>query len=209
MVTAGKTKTVGQDVMVSEVMEEILKDRAYYRHSNGGLTLSGGESLCQPQFAAALLRAAKEAGLNTAIESTACAPIETIRTILPWLDYYLMDIKHISPEKHKQFTGKENTLMLENAKILAKEAKHLIIRVPVIPTFNNTKEEIADIAKFTKSILPNGEIHLLPYHRLGQDKYKGLGRTYELEHLTPPTDEEMKELLDVVLSYGLKGQIGG
>lgn len=209
MVTAGKTKTVGQDVMVSEVMEEVLKDRAYYRHSNGGLTLSGGESLCQPQFAAALLRAAKEAGLNTAIESTACAPIETIRTILPWLDYYLMDIKHISPEKHKQFTGKENTLMLENAKILAKEAKHLIIRVPVIPTFNNTKEEIADIAKFTKSILPNGEIHLLPYHRLGQDKYKGLGRTYELEHLTPPTDEEMKELLDVVLSYGLKGQIGG
>lgn len=209
MTTAGKTKTIGRDVTVSEILDEILSDRVYYRRSGGGITLSGGECLCQPQFAAALLRAAKEAGLNTAIESTACAPIETIRTLLPWLDHYLMDIKHTNAQKHKQFTGRENTLMLENAKILAKEAKHLVIRVPVIPTFNDTKEEIADIAKFTKSILPNGEIHLLPYHRLGQDKYKGLGRSYELDYLTPPTDEHMRELLETAASFGLKAQIGG
>ena len=209
MTTAGKTKTVGRDVTVLEVMKEVVKDRVYYRRSGGGLTLSGGESLCQPEFATALLRVAKEAGLNTAMESTACAPIDTIRGLLPFLDCYLMDIKHMNPTKHKEFTGRDNTLILENAKILAKEAKRLVIRVPVIPTFNDTKEEIAAIAKYTSEIMPGGEINLLPYHRLGQDKYKGLGRDYLLDGITPPTDEHMNELLDVALSYNLKAKIGG
>lgn len=209
MVTGGKTKVIGRDVTVVEVMEEVLKDRTYYRRSGGGLTLSGGESLCQPEFATALLRAAKEAGLNTAIESTACAPIETIRGLLPHLDLYLMDIKHTNGEKHKAFTGRGNELMLKNAAILAKEAKKLIIRVPVVPTFNDTVEEIAGIAEYVSKIMPGGEIHLLPYHRLGQDKYKGLGRTYELENITPPTDEHMQRLLETAKKFGLKAQIGG
>ena len=174
-----------------------------------GVTLSGGEPFLQAKPLTIIADAAKEAGLNTAIESTAAAPIETIRGLLPFLDHYLMDIKHINPEKHKEFTGRDNALMLENAKILAKEAKHLVIRVPVIPTFNDTKEEIAAIAKFTSEIMAGGEINLLPYHRLGQDKYKGLGREYLLEHITPPTDEHMNELLEVAKSYGLKAKIGG
>ena len=209
MVRNGKTETVGRDVTVNEVMESVLKDRVYYRRSGGGLTLSGGESLCQPEFATALLRAAKDAGLNTAIESTAAAPISTIRQLLPYLDHYLMDIKHMDPNKHKEFTGKENTLMLENAKILAKEAKHLVIRVPVIPTFNDRKEEIAAICKYVSEIMPGGEINLLPYHRLGQDKYEALGRSYLMAHISPPSDEHMNELLKVAEGYGLKAKIGG
>jgi pyruvate formate lyase activating enzyme len=209
MESGGKIKTVGQDVTVKEVMDEVLKDRVYFRRTGGGLTLSGGESLCQPEFAEALLKSAKEAGISTAMESTAAAPMETIRKLLPYLDYYLMDIKHINPEKHKAFTGKDNLLMLQNAKALAREAKRLIIRVPVIPTFNDTEKEIGDIAAFVKEIMPGGEIHLLPYHRLGLDKYKGLGRGYELENISPPTDEHMEKLLSVVKQYGLIGQIGG
>lgn len=209
MVQGGKQKTVGRDVTVAEVMDEVLKDRIYYRRTGGGLTLSGGESLCQPEFAAALLRAAKENGLTTALESTACAPIETIRTLLPYLDVYLMDIKHIDPVKHKQFTGRDNQLILQNAAILAKEAKKLIIRVPVIPTFNATEEEIGQIAYFTANIKQFGELHLLPYHRLGTDKYKGLGRDYELGDIQPPDDELMQRLKQKVESYGLTCQIGG
>lgn len=209
MESGGKIKTVGKDVTVKEVMDEVLKDRVYFRRTGGGLTLSGGESLCQPEFAEALLKSAKEAGISTAMESTAAAPMETIRKLLPYLDYYLMDIKHINPEKHKAFTGKDNQLMLQNAKALAKEAKRLIIRVPVIPTFNDTEKEIGDIAAFVKEIMPGGEIHFLPYHRLGLDKYKGLGRRYELENISPPTDEHMEKLLKVVKQYGLIGQIGG
>lgn len=209
MVKNGNPQTVGRDITVAEVMESVLKDRVYYRRSGGGLTLSGGESLCQPEFATSLLRAAKDAGLNTAMESTAAAPIDTIRGLLPYLDHYLMDIKHLNPQKHKEFTGKENTLMLENAKILAKEAKHLVIRVPVIPTFNDTKEEIAAIAKFVSEIMPGGEINLLPYHRLGQDKYEALGRDYQMAHISPPSDEHMLSLLKVAEGYGLKAKIGG
>ncbi len=209
METAGKLKTIGRDVTVKEVIDEVIKDRVYYQFSGGGITLSGGECLCQPEFAAALLKAAHEAGFNTAIESTACAPIETIRTLLPHLDHFLMDIKHLNGEKHKQFTGKDNALMLANAQILAKEAKHLVIRVPVIPTFNDTEEEIAEIAAFTSKILPQGEINLLPYHRLGLDKYKGLGREYTLMDIEPPTDEKMQRLLAVAEKFGLKAKIGG
>ena len=209
METASKKKTVGRDVTVEEVMDEVLKDRVYYRRSGGGLTISGGECLCQPEFSVALLRAAKEAGITTAIESTSCAPIETIRMLLPFIDTYLMDIKHANPQKHKEFTGRDNRLILDNAKILAKEAKHLIIRIPVIPTVNDTVEEIAEIASYVSEIMPGGEIHLLPYHRLGQDKYKGLGRDYTLSHIKPPDDEHMNKLLLTVEKFDLKCQIGG
>ncbi len=209
MQQGGKTKTVGRDVTVGEVMDEVDKDRIYYQLSGGGLTLSGGECLCQPDFAEALLHAAKDRGYSTAIESTACAPIDTIRKLLPYLDTYLMDIKHIDPEKHKAFTTRDNQLILENARILAKEANRLVIRVPVIPTFNDTPGEIAAIARFTAGIMPHGEIHLLPYHRLGQDKYAGLGRTYTLDYISPPTDAHMQELLKVAEQYGLRARIGG
>ena len=145
----GKVKTIGYDTTVREVMEKVAQDMPYYRRSGGGLTLSGGECLVQPEFSAALLRAAKEEyGLSTAVESTACAPYETVQTLLPYLDWYLMDIKHTNPEKHKAFTGRDNALILENAKKLARDAKNLVIRVPVIPTFNDTPEEILSIARF-------------------------------------------------------------
>ena len=100
----GKTRTVGRDVIVSEVMDEVLKDLPYYRRSGGGLTLSGGECLFQPDFAAALLEAAQYHLLNTAIESTACAPYESIQKLLPYLDLFLMDIKHMDSAKHRAFT---------------------------------------------------------------------------------------------------------
>ncbi|MBO5929849.1 MAG: glycyl-radical enzyme activating protein [Clostridia bacterium] len=209
MEIGGKKKVVGRDVTVGEVMDIIKSDMPYYRRSGGGLTLSGGESLCQPDFAVALLRAAKENSINTAMESTGFAKFDVIEQYLPYLDLYLMDIKHMNSKKHAQFTSKPNELILDNAKKIAKQAKKLIIRVPVIPTFNDTEEEILEIAEFA-SELPNvNELHLLPYHRLGQDKYKGLGRAYELMDLVPPSDEHMQRLLKVAETTGLICQIGG
>ena len=211
MMVQGKPKTIGRDVTVEEVMQEVEKDRAYYRRSGGGLTLSGGESLCQPEFARDLLRAAKEAGITTAMESMACAKWEVIESILPYLDQYLMDIKHINPEKHKEFTGRSNELMLENArKVAASGMTELSIRVPVIPTFNDTPEEIRDIARFADKLPGVKRIHLLPYHRLGQDKYDGLGREYLMKDILPPTNEHMEMLKRVVTENSrLICQIGG
>lgn len=206
----GQIKTMGRDVTVREIMKTVVQDMPYYRRSGGGLTLSGGESLVQPDFAAALLRAAKEEyGISTALESTACASYESIQKLLPYLDWYLMDIKHINSEKHKEFTGKGNELILENAKKLARDAKNLVIRVPVIPTFNDSEQEILDIARFTKSLGTVKEIHLLPYHRLGYDKYVGLGREYGMGDVVPPTNEKMQILKAIAESTGLEAKIGG
>ncbi len=195
MMVNGKPKTIGRDVTVREVMETVVRDRPYYRRSGGGLTLSGGESLCQPDFAAALLRAAKESGINTAMESMACAPFGEIEKLLPWLDTYLCDVKHMDGEKHSEFTGRDNGLMLENIrKIAALGQTELVIRVPVIPGFNDTQEEIAAIARFSDSLPGVKRIHLLPYHRLGQDKYEGLGREYLMGDTLPPEREQMEAL---------------
>lgn len=211
MMVQGKPKTIGRDVTVREVMETVEKDRTYYRRSGGGLTLSGGESLCQPEFAGALLRAAKERGIRTAMESMGCAPYETIEKILPYLDQYLLDIKHTNPAKHKEFTGRSNELMLENAKkIAASGMTELIIRVPVIPGFNDKVYEIESIARFAATLPGVRRIHLLPYHRLGQDKYEGLGRAYLMGDVLPPTGEQMQRLQKAAIRVsGLDCQIGG
>ena len=209
MLVDGKEKIMGRDVTVAELMTEIEKDRIYYRRSGGGVTLSGGESLAQPDFAAAILRACKEKGINTALESTACAGYDKIQKLLPYLDLYLMDIKHTNSQKHKQFTTQPNELILENAKRLAADAKELIIRVPVIPTFNDTEQEIRDIAEFTKSLKTVKELHLLPYHRLGEDKYKGLGRTYEMHGIDLIPNEHIQRLKSVAEETGLICRIGG
>ncbi len=211
MMVGGKPKVIGRDVTVAEVMEMVEKDRGYYRRSGGGLTLSGGESLCQPAFAKALLAAAKARGIHTAMESMGCAPYEVIDQILPYLDTYLMDIKHTNPSKHKEFTGRGNELMLENArKIAASGLTELVIRVPVIPTFNDTPEEIKGIAQFADKLPGVKKIHLLPYHRLGQDKYDGLSREYPMKDIMPPEHEHMQMLKKVVENHSsLECQIGG
>ena len=210
LVENGKEKTVGQDITVGELMPELLADKPFYRRSGGGVTLSGGEILAQPEFARDLLCACKEAGLHTAVESTANAPFDKIEAILPYLDMYLMDIKHMDSAKHKQYTGVDNGLILQNAKRISQSGQtELIIRTPVVPTFNDTAEEIRAISKFASSLEGVREHHLLPYHRLGQDKYTGLGRNYLLKDIEPPTQEKMQYLLSVAEESGLLCQIGG
>lgn len=211
MIVQGKPKIMGQDVTVEEVMKTVEKDRPYYRRTGGGLTLSGGESLCQPKFAQALLHAAKDSGITTAMESMGCAKWEVVESILPYLDQYLLDIKHMDPAKHKEFTGRSNELMLENAmKIAQSGMTELSIRIPVVPGFNDTPEEIEAIASYAGRLGSVRRMHLLPYHRLGQDKYTGLGREYPMGDVKPPTNEKMEILLETAKkASGLECQIGG
>ena len=211
MMVQGKPKVIGRDVTVAEVMKTVEKDRQYYWRTGGGLTLSGGESLCQPELATALLQAAQESGISTAMESMGCAKWETIEKLLPYLDQYLLDIKHMNPRKHKEFTGRSNELMIENAMKIAKSGMtELSIRVPVIPGFNDTEEEIRQIAAYTATLPNVKRMHLLPYHRLGQDKYTGLNREYLMGDVKPPTNEHMQKLLKVAeMTSGIECQIGG
>lgn len=211
MLVQGKPRIMGRDVTVQEVMETVEKDRGYYRRTGGGLSLSGGESLCQPEFALSLLRAAKESGITTSMESMGCAQYQVIEEILPYLDQYLFDIKHMDSKKHKEYTGRSNTLMLENVKKVAGSGMtELSIRIPVIPGFNDTAEEIGSIGAYTRHLGHVRCLHLLPYHRLGQDKYEGLGREYLMKGIEPPSGEKMEMLLKVAQdASGVECQIGG
>ncbi len=206
----GKVKTVGEDVTVREVMETVEMDRRFYWRSKGGLTLSGGECTLQADFSRDLLHAAKDAGFSTAIESMACCDYEKIDALLPYLDTYLCDIKHINADKHKEFCGRDNLLMLDNITRIAREGRcELVIRTPVIPTFNDTPEEIRGIAEFASRLPGVRQMHILPYHRLGYDKYTGLGRDYPMGDLKTPDRERMLELKRQVEATGLICIIGG
>jgi len=215
MTMNGTTKVVGRDVTVRELLSELEKDRMYYQRSGGGITLSGGEAMAQPDFAEALLRACHDYGFSTAIETTAFAERDVVARLIPHIDHVMMDIKHMDSVKHRAFTGQPNEKILENAKYIAANARHMVIRVPVIPTFNDTPAEIAAIARFAESLPEVHELHLLPYHRLGQDKYAGVGREYSLSHLTPPSSAKMQELKQAAefaanrLTLKLRVQIGG
>lgn len=212
MIVAGKKKVIGRDVTVEEVMETVVKDRIYYRTSGGGgLTLSGGESLCQPEFTRDMFRAAKEAGISTALESTAYSDYDRIEAILPYLDQYLLDIKHMDSAKHKEYTGVANERILANARRIAASGQtRLSIRVPTVPGFNDRPEEILAIARFANQLPGVKTIHLLPYHRLGQDKYDGLGRDYGMKETPLPDGEKMQTLARLVReNTSLECRIGG
>ena len=212
MTVNGKVKTMGRDVSVEDVMKVVRRDLPYYSRSDGGLTLSGGESLLQPAFASALLRAAKDMGLNTAMESMGFAEYSVIeRDILPYLDTYLMDIKHMDPMKHKEWTGKENTLMVGNAKKIAESGMcKLIIRVPVVPGFNDTEKELLDIARYADSLPGVENIHILPYHNYGMGKYEGLNRNYPMGDAALPGNDRMEAFKQTIeRETHLNCQIGG
>lgn len=209
MIVNGEAEIIGRDVTVGEVIKTIEQDRPYYRRSGGGITLSGGEALSQPEFAKALLTACNDRGISTAIESTAGVDSSIVKDILPTIDYFLLDIKHMDGEKHKRFTGQDNKIILENAKLIASSSAQLMIRVPVIVGFNDSLEEIREIAKFASTLPGVKKLFLLPYHAMGQDKYVGLGRPYLLEGLVPPTEAHMQKLVKVVSECGLEVQIGG
>ncbi len=205
----GKTEVVGRDVCVGEILEEILRDAPYYRRSGGGVTLSGGEAFFQPEFTLAILRACHAHGINTAVETTGFTPFLNIEPCLAELDYVLMDIKHINSEKHREFTGRRNELILENAAKIAAAHPRLTIRTPVVPGFNDTEAEIAAIADFTASLPGKPPMHLLPYHRLGEGKYEALGREYALRGVPLLPDETLNTLLKTARLHGVVCQLGG
>nr|WP_295970818.1 glycyl-radical enzyme activating protein [uncultured Bacillus sp.] len=199
----------GQYQTVEQIVDELKKDNIHYKKSGGGITLSGGEPLSQPEFAVKLLQACKGKGWHTAIETTAFTSQYVLELVLPWLDLVLLDIKHIDNKKHQEFVGASNEMILSNARYIGQSGVSMIIRVPVIPGFNDQTDDIKDIVTFAKSIKGVKEIHLLPYHRLGENKYEYLNYDNRMKGTVPPTKEKMQSLKNVVEETGLICKIGG
>lgn len=199
---------VGRNVTVSEVLTEVKRDLAFYRRSGGGVTLSGGEPLGQPEFLVELLKGLKAEYLNTAIETAGMAKEDVLDQVLPYVDLVLYDIKHMDNQKHKECVGTPSTIVLNNARFISSKGIPLVVRIPVIPGCNDTNENIRQTAEFAKEI-GSIALHLLPYHRLGKTKYAQIGREYKLMDVTPPPREKMLMLKNIVESEGVRCIIGG
>jgi len=194
---------------VDEVMQVVRSDRPFYRRTGGGMTVSGGEPLLQPEFTVGLLKAARSAAIGTALETAGHVPWSSVEAVVPWVDYLLYDVKHLDSETHRTYTGVPNALILDNLRQVAPLARHLIVRVPVIPGFNATDGAIREIAEFTLGLAGVKELHLLPYHRHGQAKYTQLDRIHEFEGVAPLSEEREQELAETVRSLGLECRIRG
>jgi len=207
---------VGQEMTVEQVMAEILQDHAFYETSGGGVTLSGGEPVLQRDFARAILECCKAEGLHTAIETAGNCRWGSLSALLPATDLIMMDIKHLDPEAHHAATGISNERILANARRLAQTDKPMIFRIPVVPTVNDTPEEIGAIAAFVRRLAdlrsekrhrPDGchdiSLELLPFHRLAGDKYRSLGLDYRARDLTQPSKEKMAQLVKMARVHGI------
>lgn len=172
------------------------------------MTLSGGEPLSQPAFAAALLRGAREIGLHTAVETSGWAEHDDVRRVLAQTDLILFDVKHMDARVHLAATGKTNQLILDNARLAAQLGVDMVFRVPVVPGFNDTLGDILAIAEFARE-LGISELHLLPYHRYGVAKYASLGREYALSAAEPPGRQQLEVLKTALQGLGLSIRVGG
>lgn len=199
---------IGNYMSLDEIMKEIENDIPFYRNSGGGVTLSGGEPLIQASFVSLLLKKCQEKGINTAVETAGYVKWENFKKVIQYVDIWLYDIKHLNNKKHKELTGVGNELILENISKIAALKKEIIIRVPIISDCQDSLEEVESIAEFARS-LKIKEVHLLPYHRLGESKYSQLGRNYKLKGITPPTESSIFRLKEIVELYNLKVYVGG
>lgn len=185
-------KISGREYTIDEVMDCIRKDAAYYKNSGGGVTCSGGECMLQIDFLQAVLAACKAEGIHTAVDTAGHVPFDYFERILPYTDLFLYDVKCLDSAKHKRYTGVENELILDNLKRLLAIGKPIWVRIPVIPTFNDTEEEMNEIKRFLDECGTPERVELLPYHTLGEGKYVALGM--EGVCFDVPDEEKMEQL---------------
>lgn len=204
----------GQMMTVDQVVKEVEKDRSFYFTSGGGVTIGGGEPLFQAAFTKNILHKCKSKGIHTAIETSGCGTWNDIEEILPYTDWIFYDIKIFDPREHKRYAGVSNELILENARKLSEAIKnrgiHLIVRIPVVPGVNNSKENITQTAEFVKKHIPSAaEIEILKYHSLALGKYEALGEEYLLANAIQPSEEEMLEIKNSIAELGLNCKYEG
>lgn len=199
---------IGKEMTAGEVVAEVLRDSAFYG-GQGGLTLTGGEPALQAEFAEAVLGLAKTEGLHTTIETCGAVPWENLERLLPFLDLVLFDLKHMDPEKHRLYTGIENTLILENLTRIAQSDLNLVVRVPLIPGFNSDGASLRAIAGLVKTLKRVKEVHLLGYHALGRAKYHAMGISYPFDNQPPMPMDETEKWAGVFRQEGFDVVVGG
>ena len=199
----------GKEYTISDMMRIFQRDRQFWG-STGGVSFSGGEPLMQKKFMLALLKKCKEMKIHTCVETTACLAPAYFQEVISYVDWVFVDLKHMDPEVHKKYTGVSNKLTLDNIRALAarKDWNGIIMpRIPIIPGVNDSDENMVATANYLKDIGLDA-VNLLPFHRLGESKYRQLGREYVYAEEVPPAHDYMQRLQKIMIDQGLICYVG-
>jgi pyruvate formate lyase activating enzyme len=204
---SGAIRWIGKILSVDEVYKEIAQDIVFYKTSDGGVTFSGGEPLLQNKFLLSLLKRCKENNIHTAVDTAGNVSWKYIEEIIPYTDLFLYDVKLFDNAKHKKFTGSGNKLILKNLKRLDTFFEKIIIRIPVIPQVNDSKEEIENISTFLAKLKNIKLVELLSFHQMGEYKYDTLGKEYKVKDLKLLSYNRMEELKEIFIKKNLLAKI--
>lgn len=195
------------EISLEDLLAEAVSDEVFFRYSGGGVTLSGGEPLLQAEFSREFLKELKKRGIPAAIETAGYYPQENLKKVLPYTDLFLFDIKLLDQEKHLLWTGVDNKQILSNFELAAKNA-HVIARVPLIPNVNDG-DEFEKIIEYVLNIGNVDELHILPFHNVGDEKYAQLGIDYSLHSLSAENEKRIEKCKETAMKAGFKVSVGG
>jgi len=194
---------MGEEKTAAEIAAEVARDKPFYSRSGGGVTLSGGEPLAQPQFSAEILRLCSQAGIHTAIQTCGYAERGDIDQLLPFLNLVIFDLKLLDSAAHQTWIGKPNQLILENLKYLDSKKKEIVLQIPLIPGVNDSDENLAGCFELARSLKSVQGVSLLSYHTLGVGKYARIGRIYPLSQLSSPAPQYLEEKSEWAVRFGV------
>lgn len=200
----GRDETIGRWVSPEELLLEVERDRPFWRRSGGGVTVTGGEPLFQPRFVKEFLALCKSKNIHTAIETCLFAGGETLREVIGLVDYVQFDIKEMDPARHFRLTGMDNGVILQNAAALLRSSKPLLVRIPLVPGCNDTKENLEALGSFLQKHRPGVGLEILAYHRMGVGRYEELGRAYALQDTKPPTRLQVEEAAGILKGFSIR-----
>lgn len=198
----------GRRYSLDELFKTVMKDEVVFRNG-GGVTLSGGEPLLDIDFTAALLNHFQSVGIHTAVETCGFPPWNNYQRILSQVDLFLMDVKLITPDKHKFWTGVANQGIQANIRRISDAGRPLVLRIPLIPSVNDDDEEFGAIVDFARSLPQLVSLHILPFHQIGEEKYAQLDRPYEMARVKEENAERVAACADMARGAGLKVSVGG
>jgi pyruvate formate lyase activating enzyme len=202
-------EVAGRGMTAEAVLDAVERDRPFFDESGGGITLSGGEPLRQPDFAAAILRGARQRRLHTALDTCGHAPWEAFERLRGDVDLFLYDLKLVDPARHRRYTGVDNQRIVANLRTLSQLGHRIVLRVPVVPDITDDAENIQAVRDLAAGLPHLERVDLLPYHRTGVGKYARLDRTYRLPHTEAPSCERMDEIMATMAAAGLPVGAGG
>ncbi|PKQ60316.1 hypothetical protein BZG02_19890 [Labilibaculum filiforme] len=200
---------IGKEYAVSQLIKEIEKDQLFFDESGGGVTFSGGEPLLQIDFLDAMLKECRLMDLHTVVDTSGFAPKKHFERIIDSVNLFLFDVKHMDDGEHQKLTGVSNKQILENLKYLIEKGKKLMIRYPMIPGFNDSKENILKMMEFLADWTSQLEIHILPYHRIGRDKYARFHKENRMPDIPSLQEEDARWAKELFEKAGFTVNIGG